>query len=262
MNTFNFSSEPSFAELWDKCVRNLLYDVSDYTRDIEELFTSKNINKTSKILDISAGGGFPALDLSLKGYVIDCIDGSNDEVELFNKKSKENKLEVRCEKVLWKDIASLHRNNSYDFLFCRGNSFIYAAGGWNIEQDIDVTESKKVFEQTLVNFLALLKDGGYMYIDKFMDTEVSHYETVGEIKVGDESAEKLVFWTERFPEQNIRKASLIIEKINGDKIAVPNTTYDLKGLEFEEMLKGAGFSSVSQIKLPSEKHFQIWLCKK
>jgi hypothetical protein len=195
MKTFNFSSEPSFAELWDKCVNNLLYNISDYIRDIEELFSSKGINKFSKIIDISAGGGFPALDLSLQGYTIDCIDSSDDQVKLFNKKAEEYKLNIRCKRAFWRDIPSFNKNNEYDFLFCRGNSFIYAGGGWNVEQNINEIEVKKAFEQTLQFFYSLLKSGGYMYIDKFKDTEVSHYKTVCEIKVAGGENEKLIFWT-------------------------------------------------------------------
>ena len=262
MKTFNFSSEPSFAELWDKCVYNLLYNEVNYTNDLERLFTSINIDKSSKIIDVSAGGGFPAIDLSLKGYVIDCIDASDDEVRLFNEKAEVNKLTIRCKKAFWQDIPNFHKDNYYDFLFCRGNSFIYAGGGWNVEQKINEVESKKAYEETLKNFYNLLKKGGYMYIDKFKDTEVSHYETVGEIKVGDKPNEKLVFWTERFPEQNIRKASMIREKANGEKIGIPNITYDLKNFEIEEALKKIGFSQIKTITLPSEEHFQVWLCRK
>lgn len=262
MKTFHYTKEPTFAELWDKCVYELLYNIKDFTDDIENLFVSIGINKSSKIIDVSAGGGFPALDLILKGYKIDCIDASEDEIELFNKKATDYKLDVRCKKVLWENTPKLGKNGAYDFLFCRGNSFIYAGGGWNTEQDVNETESKKSFEQTLKNFYNLLKKGGYMYIDKFKDTEVSHREIVGEIRVADGLTEKLIFWTKRFHDQNIRKASMIREKQDGKEEGVPNVTYDLKGVEMEKMMKKVGFNSIKQITLLSEKHFQVWLCRK
>lgn len=262
MKIFNFKNKPAFAELWDKCVYNLLYNIEDYLKDIENMFASKGINKQSKIIDVSAGGGFPSLDLIEQGYEIDCFDASDDEVELFNKKSRKKELDIKCEKRFWEEIPSLNKNEEYDFLFCRGNSFIYAGGGWNENTHIQEENSKKAYLDTLKNFYSLLKDGGYMYIDKFKDTETSHYEKVGEIKIGNEPNKDLIFWTERFPDINIRKASMIIQSKDGEREAVPNITYDLKEDELVKMIKEAGFSSVEEVELPSETHFKAWLCRK
>jgi len=91
MKLFKFKKEPLFAELWDVCLHNLLYNKNKYVSEIMDLFKKNNINKKSKLLDTSAGGGFIALYLRQKGYDIDCMDLMDDEIQVFKKKGKKIK---------------------------------------------------------------------------------------------------------------------------------------------------------------------------
>ncbi len=259
--TFIFDKEPTFAELWDKCVYGLLYNIDEYLQDIEELFTKLGVTKKSYIIDASAGGGFPSLDLIKAGYNIVCTDGFQDEVDLFNKKSKSFELEARCINVRWENLQSNFQNNTFDFLFCRGNSFIYAGGGWNETIEIEQDKSLSNYKQTLSTFYDLIKPNGWIYIDKFKDSETSHREKVGEIKVGNNPNEDLIFWTQRFPEKRIRQASMIRKNESGER-GVPNITYDLSAPELEKMFVEVGFKNVQKINLNSEKHFDIWIAQK
>jgi cyclopropane fatty-acyl-phospholipid synthase-like methyltransferase len=261
MKTFNFDHEPTFAELWDVCVYNLLYKVEEHKKDIESLFQKLGVSKESKIMDVSSGGGFPAIELIKDGYTIDCADGFDDEVELFNQKAKAQGINVKSIKAFWKDLPNLFQAESFDFLFCRGNSFIYAGGGWNSMIDIDQQESAKNYKDTLKIFYDLLKHGGWMYIDKFKDEETTHRETVCEIKVNDGNPEDLIFWTERFPEQKIRQASMIRKDGDYEK-KTPNITYDLSSQELESFLAEVGFKNIQKTSIPSEQHFDVWIAQK
>lgn len=124
-----FTQEPSFADLWDACVYTLLYDSVGYTEELEALFAEKRISKKSKIIDVSCGGGFPALHLIEDGYTVDCMDAFQDEVDLFHKKAKALGLKAKAKKAYWSEIPNLYPKESYDLVMCRGNSFIYAGGG-------------------------------------------------------------------------------------------------------------------------------------
>ncbi len=258
---FYFDHEPTFAELWEMCVYKLLYSEKGYCDDIENLFVSHGISKQSRILDVSAGSGFPALGLIEKGYSIDCADGFRDEVELFNKRAAKRGLPVSCKEVLWAGMQKEYAPASYDFLFCRGNSFIYALGGWNTEVAIDPHTALAEYSATAKIFFDLLKPGGYLFIDKFKDSETTHKATVAQISVNG-SEEDLIFWTERFPEQKLRRASMLRRKADGTETGIPNVSYDLTVPDLAEALSSAGFKNLKRHLMPSEKEFDVFMVQK
>ena len=257
MDTIKFDNEPSFAELWNVCLYNFLYDIDDYKKDIGELFSKIGISKESKILDVSAGGGFPAIDLIKDGYKIDCLDISGDEIKLFNQRADKLNLSIKCKKGAWLDIPKLFEQNTYDFIFCRGNSFIYAAGGWNEKIEIDKQKSLDSCLETLKIFHDTLKIGGYLYLDKFKDNEVAGKEKVCKIQIGEKGEENLIFQTQRLSEKDMRRAALILGEEKFEK-----ATYNLTEPETEELFEKAGFQENNKLDLSSEKHFVAWLAKK
>jgi SAM-dependent methyltransferase len=262
MDTIRFENEPSFAELWNVCLYNFLYNIEDYKKDIEELFSQIGITKESKILDVSAGGGFPAIDLIKDGYQIDCLDISDDEIKLFDQRANELNLSVRCKKGAWLDIPKLFEQNTYDFIFCRGNSFIYAAGGWNEKIEIDRQQSLDSYLKTLKIFKDALKSGGHLYLDKFKDKEAVGRKKVCKIQIGEESEENLFFQTQISPEENTRRAALVRASLFGKKEGFKKATYNLTETETEELFKKAEFRENNKLDIPSEKYFVVWLAKK
>lgn len=259
--TFIFEKEPTFAELWDACVYNLLYQASDFKQDIEKLFTTLGVSKASAIIDVAAGGGFPALDFIKDGYIVTCTDGTQDEVDLFNRKSAVAGLTATCVNVRWNDLKNIFPHESFDFLFCRGNSFIYAGGGWNEMVAVETGKSLASYQKTLSIFYDLLKPGGWIYLDKFKDSETTHRAKVSDIQVGNQPKEELIFWTQRFPDKKIRQASMIL-KCGETENAVPNITYDLSSAELEKAFAEIGFKNVQKVELPSEQNFDVWIGQK
>ncbi|MBU2576691.1 MAG: methyltransferase domain-containing protein [Nanoarchaeota archaeon] len=256
-----FKKEPRFAELWDACLYNLLYDTKKYVNEILKLFKKNKISKKSKIIDVSVGTGFPALELTKKGYKIDCMDSMQDEINVFSRKAKKKKLNLRCKKLTWLQIPKHYKKNYYDFSFCRGNSFIYAAGGWNKSQKVDAKKSLKLYEETLKIFYDLLKDGGLLYIDKFKDSEKPHKTKVVEIQIKDKKYD-LIFYNEIKNKLNIRSSAMLLRDKTGKEIGLPNITYLLSKKELMNMLRKVGFSSIKEMSFKSEKHFDIILAKK
>ena len=261
MKKLNFDYEPEFAELWDACLHNLLYDKDSYVGDILDLFKKLKITPSSKILDTCAGSGFISLYLRQNGYDVNCMDLMVDEIRCFRKNARKLDIEDRINQLSWEQIPTLYLPETYDFLFCRGNSFIYADGGWNQEQTVNPETSLRDYERTLKIFYDTLKTGGYLYIDKFPDSEEPNNDIVAKLSIGG-SKEDLVFYTKRFPEKGFREARMIRRAQDGKEISVPNKTYDLKENELENMLLRVGFKEVNRIELDSEKNFSVWLARK
>jgi ubiquinone/menaquinone biosynthesis C-methylase UbiE len=259
MKTFEFKKEPGFAELFDLCVYELEYNPkSIYLGSLKDFFKENNITKKSKIIDVCAGTGFPSLDLLKEGYSFDCLDASDDEINLFHKKAKKSELKIKCEKQKWLEIP-IEKNDFYKLVLCRGNSFIYAAGGWNEEIKINKKESLKLYEKTLKKFYGLLKQGGILYLDKFKDNETNGKELVGKIKINNEN-KNLFFFHEIKGDE--RRAAMLIEDGSGNSKGLPNITYNLSEFELKELLKKVGFKNIKKINLYGETHFDIFIAKK
>lgn len=261
MKTFVFGSEPKFSELWDVCLHELLYNKDFYVSEILGLFKKLKIDRSSKILDSCAGTGFISLYLRGEGFDVDCMDLMKDEIDLFKKKANSIQVNSTISQLSWNEIPKKYNSSSYDFLFCRGNSFIYAAGGWNESCEIDLAQSLSSYEKTLKVFYDVLKERGYLYLDKFPDDEVSHKDLVAKIKVGDKEKD-LLFCTNRLLSKNYREAALITRDHDGAETGIPNVSYDLSEKELDSLLMKVGFRKIERLKLKSEKNFVVWLAQK
>jgi cyclopropane fatty-acyl-phospholipid synthase-like methyltransferase len=262
MKVFNFDHEPAYAELWDRCVYELLYDPEIFVTDFCALLEKYGITKDSEILDSCAGSGFPALDMVRRGYSnITCADLSDDQIELFKKKAQKENFSIESQKVAWLDIPKHFKDKKFKAIICKG-SIWYASGGWNKDCTPDRISTLKALKDTLTAFYSSLEEGGVVYLDKFKDTELDHRDTVGIMQIGQEKKE-LIFYTHREPEKQIRRAQMIVKDIEtGKEEGLPNVTYDLKGQELEDTLKEVGFKTIQKVSLPSEKTFDIWIAQK
>ncbi len=159
LRNFKFKKEPSFAELWDICVYNLMYDINKYLKELLVIFKGVGISKKSRILDVSAGGGFPSFELLQNGYQVDCMDAMQDEIDVFMSKVEKTNIKVNYKKGFWEELPKLY-SDKYDLLMCRGNSFIYADHGWNQEIEIVPEKSLAKFSEILKIFHDSLRGGG------------------------------------------------------------------------------------------------------
>ena len=256
-----FEKTPLFAELWDACLYHLLYDPKKYVNEIRGLFSRNKITKDSKIIDVSAGTGFPALELIEQGYNVDCMDASEDSIGLFLKKAKMRELSVKCKKLEWLNILRSYKKKTYDFVFCRGNSFVYATGGWNRFKKIDKEDSLKLYEKTLKIFYDLLNKGGVLYLDKFKDNEISSKIKICDVLVGNKKKE-LVFFRDSNKKKKERNPTIFLRDENGSEEGLPNSSYFLSEDELVLMLKKVWFKRIQKINLESESHFDVWLAYK
>lgn len=261
IKVFKFDKKPSFAKLWDMCLYNLMYNISKYTSEIEKFMKRESINKKSKIIDLSAGSGFLSLELAEKGYSVQCMDASDDMLSEFKNKASEKGLDISCKKLKWSEIPRFYKKDSFDLAFCRGNSFIYAAGGWNEFKNVDSNVSLKAYEQTLKNFYDILKTGGVLYIDKFKDDEIPGKALVGKVIISGEAYD-LLFYTEIKRQEGFRRASMLLRDKNGKEEGLPNMTYILGLPDLINLLKKVGFKEIKKLNLKSETHFDVLVAKK
>ena len=255
----NLSRKLSFAQLWRICIYNFMYDVPRYVHDIEKIFNKNNLIKYSKILDSCAGVGFPAIEITKKGYKIDCMDATEDEIIEFKDNARKQNVDLTCKKLKWSEIPEQYPRNHYDFIFCRGNSFIYAPGGWNEYKKVNKKESLKEYKKTLKIFYSILKEGGILYLDKFSDREKPGRVKIGEVKFGEREYD-LFFYREM--KEGYREAAMILVDENGNEEGLLNIAYSLRFNEVISMMKEVGFKKIQKIKLKSEEYFDIILAYK
>ncbi len=261
-NFGEFSKEPRFADLWDKCVYNLLYDPEKFTEEFSQLLAEYGVDKSSKILDTCAGSGFPALDMYKNGYSeVFVVDGFDDAVALFNEKAEEAGLDIRSERCTFKELAKHFEAEQFKALICRGTIWYAEEGGWNQDFIPSRDGALKAVRDAIATFHSLLETGGVLYVDKFKDTEVPHKDTVGTFKVAGKEKE-LIFCTQLDRDTDIRRAHMITKDVETEEETFkPNVTYNLKEEELEQILQEVGFSIVKP-DLVEEKFFTSWLAIK
>lgn len=254
--------EPNVAELWRLIEYKLLYDIDEYLDEMEELFKKLGINKKSKLLDTCVGPGFFCTELLENGYQLTTTDKSKEMVKPFLRTLKEKGINHKVTESTWLDLPKYFKKNSFDLLFNRGNTLIYADGGWNEKKIPDKKKTLNALRKTLKVYYDLLKKGGYLYVDKYRDSEIPSKKVAAKLKIRKTKEDKeIVFYVERKPEKNIRYAQALLRDRDGHEKGLPNMAYDLTEDEMESLLKEVGFS-VKKLKLKNEKHFVVWLAKK
>lgn len=262
LETLEVEEVPAFPYLWKLAEYNLLYNAEAYTDEIKALFEKNGITKQSKILDTCVGPGFLSTELLKSGYSLCTADKNPHMIIPFQNTLKELGIEHKTTISPWLDLPQHFEKDSFDFIFNRGNTFIYAAGGWNEMKTVNKSESLEIMQKTLQVYYDLLKTGGCLYIDKFRDSEIPDKKVVARLNIEkDKKQEDLVFYVERKPEQTIRFAQVLLRDKDGDERGLPNVAYDLSEDEMEVILKKVGFE-VSRLSIKSERHFTVWLAKK
>ena len=254
--------EPAFPDLWKLTEYKLLYDTEAYLGDMKNLFEKIGITKESKLLDTCVGPGFFSTELLKDGYSLSTADKNPHMILPFQQTLKELGINHSTTISSWLDLERHFKNESFDMLFNRGNTFIYAAGGWNEMTTVSREQSLALMKKTLEVYYNLLRPGGYLYIDKFRDSEIPDKKVVARLNIEkDKKQEDLVFYVERKPEQNVRFAQMLFRDKDGKEKGLPNIAYDLSEDEMETLLRSVGFK-VNRLPIKSERHFAVWLAQK
>lgn len=263
LEVLDVSVEPNFAELWRLTEYKLLYNSKEYVEEMEKLFEKIGIDKKSALLDTCVGPGFFSTELLKGGYNLSTADMSEETIKPFYRGLKELGINHKVVKSTWLDLLNHFPKSSFDMLFNRGNTVIYANGGWMEKTTINKEKTLKVLLDTFKVYYELLKTGGYFYVDKFRDSEIPDRKVVARLNIQETKEQKdVVFHVERKPENNVRFAQILLRNKDGNEKGTSFMAYDLSEDEMEDLLKKAGFSEVEKIKVKEERHFVVWLAKK
>jgi cysteine desulfurase/selenocysteine lyase len=264
LQEIDIEEEPKFPVLWRLCEYNLLYNSEEYVDEMTSLFRSLGLSKKANYLDTCVGPGFFATELLERGYNLATADKSKEMTQPFVETLKEKGIKHNVEISTWLDLSKHFKKESFDMLFNRGNSFIYAAGGWNNEKvETNKIGAFKIFKKTLEAYFDLLKKGGYLYIDKFRDSEIPADKTVAKLNIlSKKESKEVVFSVERKPEEGIRHARMLLRDKTGKDVGTRYIAIDLTENELEDLLKEAGFSEIKKLSLNNEKQFVAYLAKK
>ncbi len=262
LEILDIEAEPTFPEMWKLAAYKLVYDVDSYVDDIENLFKKIGVTKESKILDTCVGPGFLSTELLKNGYNLSTADKNLNMIVPFQESLKELGINHTTVISPWLGLHEHFEKNSFNVIFNRANSFIYAAGGWNEMAVVNRGESLDVMQKTLQVYFDLLKPGGYLYVDKFRDSEIPDKKVVARLNIKKSGKqEDLIFYVERRPEQGVRFAQMLLRDKEGNEKGLPNIAYDLSEDEMETLLTKVGFN-FSRLRIKSERHFSVWLAQK
>lgn len=240
----------SFAEVCD------YYQAVVYNRIllVDEIARLLPTSDGAKILDCACGTGLPAIDLRARGFDITCSDGDYQMLRQFRKNADEGKVSSDCSLTRWADLPKT-LPHQYDYVMCRGNSFIYAVSWSAVERP--VATYAQLFE-SLRGIADRVATGGTLHIDLPAEASLAK-ATYPETEVKGLS----VRITEQVVVQNSRRTwyqNVTID--NKDYIYTTNSA--VIGLEKTcEMLRSLGFHSIRPLVLAGERpSYQILLAQK
>jgi ubiquinone/menaquinone biosynthesis C-methylase UbiE len=254
-----FKQNPTFAELWEAATRQM-HKPRIQTLELMRLLRINGLKKeTCIIADVAAGSGINAIPLRKNGFWVECFDISDDQIKLFRKNARLTGVSNLITKSSWLELPK-YVHTCYDLILCRGNSFIYAPGGWNSDK-YDKDRALQIYLKTLETFYDLLAEDGILYIDKFPDNEQDHKVKVAEVVIGGKTSE-LFFFTKLEWGKKERYGSMVLRDSDGKETGAPNKTYALSAKEFKALAREAGFTKIDEPKLWSETIFDVFLLKK
>lgn len=249
----------SLPEIWDFCLEKI-YDKSVYVQGLTDLLVRCDINKKSRVLDAGCGSGFPALDLIENGYRVIATDKSSEMVRQIGLNAKMRGLKIEAYHCMWSGLGKFFGKNAFNFVYCRGNSLVYAAS-W--EQNwIVPARSREEIKTALYNFYHILKPGGFLYVDITNRNEKAHEENIGTavtergpVKLTwriEHGADKIRTWTIRltFAKTGVTKS-------------YKSYSYLLTPNELTSFLKEVGFSTIEQaVRVVGENNYDVFLARK
>ncbi len=248
-----------FDKVWNAALYNELYpDYDSFYAEILNFLRSKNIDRTSRILDSCCGSGFLTKDLYLDGFNIDFADKHPEFAQGFlSEINQKLNTDVRVIESVWSEYPEnqMLAENTYDFIFNRGNSFIYASGDINKAFKADSVAARMRFKAALEGLYYVLKPGGVLLLDKYKDDEVPFKCHVG----FDTNTKKDIIWyCNRKPAQHFREASIGLQDDPNVYMHYCDDLYDELLFELATMV---GFT-IEKIDLKYEKNFAVYILTK
>lgn len=147
----------SFAEVCDY-YQAVVYDRTLLVDEIARLLPASD---GARILDCACGTGLPAIDLRGGGFDIACSDGDDQMLRQFRRNAEARNVHDNCVFARWSDLPKT-LPYQYDYVMCRGNSFVYAVS-WSAVEQPAATYAQLL--ESLRGIAAQVISGGTLHID-------------------------------------------------------------------------------------------------
>jgi SAM-dependent methyltransferase len=113
-----------------------------------------------RILDCACGSGFPAIELTRRGYDVTCTDGSDMMLRHFRRNARLDGVDLEPERVLWEDLPARH-GEQFDVVLNRGCGNYRYAGVW----DGGGLADRRAMVDAIGEWVACVRPGGRFYVD-------------------------------------------------------------------------------------------------
>ncbi len=249
----------SLSEVWEFCLEKI-YQKPQYIEGLIETFEKRGITKESRLLDAGCGSGFPALDLIERGYNVIGVDKSREMARQCNINAQKRGLEVELHNIGWLELSKTF-GAEFDCVYCRGNSLVYA-NSW--EQNwIVPSRSREEIATAIKNFFAVLKPGGFLYVDTTSQNEKPHEDRLGTVET-ERGVIELTWRVEHDRAKKMRTWTVLVKSMeSGETREYCSFSYLINLEEIINFFQTAGFQKVEQdVKVKSEDNYDIFVAYK
>lgn len=240
----------SFAEVCDY-YQAVVYDRTLIVDQIAQLLPTRD---GATILDCACGTGLPAIDLRGRGFNITCSDGDDRMLRQFQRNAKASNVSGNCVLARWANLPKT-LPHQYDYVMCRGNSFVYATS-WTAAEQPAATHAQLL--DSLKGIAGQVVSGGTLYIDLPAEAELARV-TYPEIEVKGSP----VRVTEQVVVHDSRRAWHQEVTIDDEKYSYTTNSAAI-GLDTAcEMLRSLGFHHIRPVVLVGERpSYRVLLAQK
>ncbi len=147
---------PDIGALWEFC----MYFEFDREKTADGIADWLGPPEGLRVLDCACGSGFPALELSRRGYDVTCTDGSEAMLAHFRRNARVDGSSLGAELVLWEDLPKRY-GGAFDVVMNRGGGNYIYAGAW----DAEGLAERSAMVEALRQWAACLRPGGRFYVD-------------------------------------------------------------------------------------------------
>jgi len=243
-----------FSSVWNAALYAELYPDYEALRiEIAKLIHDCTRLKHPKVLDSCCGSGFLSKDLYLDGFDIDFADKNPSFGSSFVSELTGAKI-IKASWHEYPDTADF-KKEYYDFVMCRGNSFIYSSGGINQEFKANSELATQRYIDSLSGLYSVMKPGATLYLDKYKDSEIPFKCKVG---FDLETNKEIVWYCNRKIDEGYREASI---GYADESISYFHCCDDLDSDLLFKVAHTVGFK-IREINLKYEKNFSVYLLQK
>lgn len=249
----------SLSEVWEFCLEKI-YQKPQYVEGLIETFEKRGVMKQSRLLDAGCGSGFPALDLIKHGYNVIGVDKSREMARQCKINAQKRGLEIELHIISWSELSKTF-GAEFDCVYCRGNSLIYA-NSW--EQNwIVPSRSRDEIATAIENFFAVLKPGGFLFLDVMSQNEQPHEENLGTLET-EQGTIELTWRLEHDRARKVRTWTVLVKSMeSGETREYRSFSYLLDRKEILNFFQTSGFKKVEQdVTVKGEDNYDVFVAYK